>query len=39
MANTLLPFGKKGPGPLIETDRIRRRTSDGKIVTTSWEYP
>jgi hypothetical protein len=39
MANTLLPFGKKGPGPLIETDHIRRRTSDGKIVTTSWEYP
>ncbi|CAA9504979.1 MAG: hypothetical protein AVDCRST_MAG05-2670 [uncultured Rubrobacteraceae bacterium] len=39
MADTPLPFGKKGPEPLIETDPTERRTSDGRTVTTSWAYP
>jgi hypothetical protein len=39
MADTLLPFGKKGPDPLIETSPTRRRTSDAQFVTTTWEYP
>jgi hypothetical protein len=39
MADTPLPFGKKGPEPLIETNRTERTTSDGQIVTTSWAYP
>lgn len=39
MADALLPFGIKGPGPLIETEPTERRTSDGEIVTTSWAYP
>jgi hypothetical protein len=39
MADAHLPFGKKGPKPLIATNPTRRRTSDGQIVTTSWEYP
>ncbi len=39
MADAILPFGKQGPGPLIETGPTERRTSDGQIVTTSWAYP
>lgn len=39
MADALLPFGKKGPTPLIETEPTQRVTSDGEIVTTSWVYP
>jgi hypothetical protein len=39
VADAPLPFGKKGPEPLIETNRTRRTTSDGQIVTTSWAYP
>src|SRR3712207_8897316 len=39
MADPRLPFGKKGPAPLIETQPTQRTTSDGEIVTTSWEYP
>jgi hypothetical protein len=39
MADALLPFGKKGPSPLIETEPTQRVTSDGEIVTTSWVYP
>jgi hypothetical protein len=39
MADALLPFALKGPGPLIKTEPTERMTSDGKIVTTSWEYP
>jgi hypothetical protein len=39
MAEALLPFGKKGPGPLIKTEPTRRRTSDGEFVTTTWEFP
>jgi hypothetical protein len=39
MADAHLPFGKKGPTPLIETGSTERRTSDGRIVTTSWAYP
>jgi hypothetical protein len=39
MADALLPFGKKGPSPLIETGPTQRVTSDGEIVTTSWVYP
>ena len=39
MAEPSLPFGIKGPGPLLETEPTERRTSDGQIVTTTWEYP
>ncbi len=39
MADALLPFGIKGPGPLIKTEPTERNTSDGQIVTTSWAYP
>lgn len=39
MADPLLPFGKKGPVPLIQTEPTERETSDGEIVTTSWVYP
>lgn len=39
MADALLPFGIKGPGPLIKTEPTERTTSDGEIVTTSWVYP
>ena len=39
MADTPLPFGKKGPAPLTETGPKERRTSDGRIVTTLWAYP
>lgn len=39
MADAPLPFGKRGPEPLIETSRTQRRTSDGQTVTTSWAYP
>jgi hypothetical protein len=39
VADPLLPFGKKGPVPLIETEPTERETSDGEIVTTSWVYP
>ena len=39
MADALLPFGITGPGPLIETARTERKTSDGQIVTTTWAYP
>ena len=38
-ADALLPFGIKGPGPLIKTEPTERETSDGQIVTTTWEYP
>jgi hypothetical protein len=39
MADASLPFGIKGPGPLIETAPTERKTSDGQIVTTTWAYP
>jgi hypothetical protein len=39
MADASLPFGIKGPGPLIETALTERKTSDGQIVTTTWAYP
>lgn len=39
MVDLHLPFGKKGPSPLIKTEPTERTTSDGKIVTTSWAYP
>lgn len=39
MADALLPFGIRGPGPLIRTQPTQRTTSDGQVVTTSWEYP
>jgi hypothetical protein len=39
MADAPLPFGKKGPEPLIETNQTERTTSDGQTVTTSWAYP
>ena len=39
MADALLPFGKKGPDPLIRTEPTERTTSDGRTVTTSWAYP
>jgi hypothetical protein len=39
MADALLPFGKKGPDQLIKTQPTKRKTSDGQIVTTTWEYP
>ncbi len=39
MADALLPFGVRGPDPLIKTRPTERTTSDGQIVTTSWEYP
>jgi hypothetical protein len=39
MADTSLPFGIKGSGPLIETALTERKTSDGQIVTTTWAYP
>jgi hypothetical protein len=39
VADPLLPFGKKGPVPLVETEPTQRETSDGEIVTTSWVYP
>jgi len=39
MAEALLPFAIKGPGPLIKTEPVERMTSDGQTVTTSWEYP
>ena len=39
MADPSLPFGIRGPGPLIETAPTERTTSDGRIVTTSWAYP
>jgi hypothetical protein len=39
VADPLLRFGKKGPVPLVETEPTQRETSDGEIVTTSWEYP
>ncbi len=39
MADALLPFGIRGPGPLIETALTERKTSDGQIVTTTWAYP
>jgi hypothetical protein len=38
-AEALLPFGIRGPGPLIKTEPTERETSDGQIVTTSWAYP
>jgi hypothetical protein len=38
MADALLPFGIMGPGPLRETARTERTTSDGQIVTTTWAY-
>jgi hypothetical protein len=38
-ADALLPFGIRGPGPLIKTEPTEHTTSDGQIVTTSWEYP
>ena len=39
MAEAFLPFGKKGPAPLMQTQPTQRLTSDGKIATTSWVYP
>jgi hypothetical protein len=39
MAEALLPFGKKGPAPLMKTEPTQRMTSDGEIATTSWVYP
>ena len=39
MADASLPFGIKGPGPLIEAAPTERKTSDGQIVTTTWAYP
>jgi len=39
MDDALLPFGITGPGPLRETARTERKTSDGQIVTTTWAYP
>ncbi len=39
MADTSLPFGIQGPGPLRETALTERKTSDGQIVTTTWAYP
>ena len=39
MADPRLPFGKKGPAPLIKTQPTQRMTSDGEIATTSWVYP
>ena len=39
MADALLPFGIKGPRPLMRTEPTERKTSDGQIVTTSWVYP
>ena len=35
MADAPLPFGKKGPEPLMKTNPTERMTSDGKTVTTS----
>lgn len=39
MADPRLPFGRKGPAPLIQTEPTQRTTSDGEIATTSWVYP
>jgi hypothetical protein len=39
MTDALLPFGKEGPDQLIKTQPTKRKTSDGQIITTSWEYP